>query len=284
MQATLYAQIRTLTTDLKARYVDFEISVHDSLYPWIVRHAQWLINRYLQKAGGLTAFEKRWNRKDHGSICNFGKTIMFRVSNAGKSQLSWHEGIWLGRDTESDMHFVADSSGVFKSRSIRRNIPSQQAKLEFLQSIKSTPWDPSGSKRETDAFILPLSKDEQQSQGAQKEDYEPSIAPEDQQKTFRTCLPQGATLLFLRKHLHHEFGDMKKFLPMMTLFLDLVLIPLLLWIGSMSMNRKKPDVVPRFSDFPEYFSMLRSFEFHPLRPSMDLRFLFRLTRMKKNFC
>ena len=49
MQATLYAQIRTLTTDLKARYVDFEISVHDSLYPWIVRHAQWLINRYLQK-------------------------------------------------------------------------------------------------------------------------------------------------------------------------------------------------------------------------------------------
>ena len=55
-----------------------------------------------------------------------------------------------------------------KTRSIRRNIPSQQAKLELLQSIKSTPWDPSGSKRETDAFILPLSKDEQQSQGSAK--------------------------------------------------------------------------------------------------------------------
>ena len=65
---------------------------------------------------------------------------------------------------------------------------------------------------------------------------------------------------------------MKKFLPTMTLFLDLVLIPLSLWIGSMSMNRKKPDLVPRFSDFPEYFSMLQSFEFHPLKPSMDLRF------------
>ena len=112
MQATLYAQIRTLTTDLKARYVDFGISVHDSLYPWIVRHAQWLINRYLQKADGLTAFEKRWNRKYHGSICNFGETIMFRVSNAGKSQLSWHEGIWLGRDTESDMQLC---SRLFRS-------------------------------------------------------------------------------------------------------------------------------------------------------------------------
>ena len=194
MQATLYAQIRTLTTDLKARYVDFGISVHDSLYPWIVRHAQWLINRYLQKADGLTAFEKRWNRKYHGSICNFGETIMFRVSNAGKSQLSWHEGIWLGRDTESDMHFVADSSGVFKTRSIRRNIPSQQAKLELLQSIKSTPWDPSGSKRETDAFILPLSKDEQQSQGAQEEDYEPSIAPEDQPEDFQDLPASGSDI------------------------------------------------------------------------------------------
>ena len=67
---------------------------------------------------------------------------MFRVANTGKSQLSWHEGIWLGRDTESDTHFVADASGVFKTRSIRRNIPSQQAMLELTQSIKSTPWAP----------------------------------------------------------------------------------------------------------------------------------------------
>ena len=195
-QATLYAQIRTLTTELKARYVDFEIiSVHDSLYPWIVRHAQWLISRYLQKADGLTAFEKRWNRKYHGSICNFGETVMFRVANAGKGQLSWHEGIWLGRDTESDMHFVANASGVFKTRSIRRNIPSQQAKLELLQRIKSTPWDPSGSKRETDAFILPLSKDEQQSQGAQKEDYEPSIASEDQPEDFQNLPASGSNVV-----------------------------------------------------------------------------------------
>ena len=61
---------------------------------------------YLVRTDGLTASEKRWNRKYHGSICNFGETIMFRVANARKGQLSWHEGIWLGRDTESDMHFV----------------------------------------------------------------------------------------------------------------------------------------------------------------------------------
>jgi hypothetical protein len=71
------------------------------------------------------------------------------------------------------MHFVADSSGVFKTRSIRRNIPSKQACLELLQSITATPWDPTGSKSETDAFILPLSKDGPQplSKGPSKEDF-----------------------------------------------------------------------------------------------------------------
>ena len=56
MQATLYAQIRTLLTDVKSRCDDVEISVHSSLYPWRLRHAQWLINKYLQKSDGLSAY------------------------------------------------------------------------------------------------------------------------------------------------------------------------------------------------------------------------------------
>jgi hypothetical protein len=100
------------------------------------------------------------------------QTLTFRVANVGKTQLSWRDGTWLGRDPESDMHFVADSSGVFKTRNVRRNILSRQSSFELLQSITATPWDPTGSKSETDAFILPLSKDDPQplSEGASKED------------------------------------------------------------------------------------------------------------------
>ena len=36
MQATLYAQIRTLTADVKSRYGDVEISFHSLLYPWLL--------------------------------------------------------------------------------------------------------------------------------------------------------------------------------------------------------------------------------------------------------
>ena len=88
MQATLYAQIRTLIADVKSRYEDVEISVQSPLYPWLLRHAQLLINRYLQKSDGLNAYERRWNRKYHGSICNFGETLTLRVANVGKTQLS----------------------------------------------------------------------------------------------------------------------------------------------------------------------------------------------------
>ena len=67
-----------------------------------------------------------WGRKYHGSICNFAETLMFRVANVGKTQLSWRDGIWLGRDTESDMHFAADLrpeafDGIFRPNKLAWN-------------------------------------------------------------------------------------------------------------------------------------------------------------------
>ena len=216
----------TLIADVKSRYGDVDISVHSPLCPWLLRHAQWLINRYLQKSAGLTAYERRWNRKYHGSMCNFGETLTLRVANVGKTQLSWRDGIWLGRDTESHMHCVAVSSGVFKTRSIRQNIPSRQSSLELLQSITATPWDPIGSKRETDAFILPISKDDPQplSEGASKEDFvaeeplddyvEPgSPLPDDSVEGSEVALPSPPLFSPSRVRRHDEVspddGDFK---------------------------------------------------------------------------
>ena len=185
------------------------------------------------------------------------------------------------------MHFVADSSGAFKTRSIRRNIPSKQSCLELLQSITATPWDPTGSKSETDAFIFPLSKDRSQplSDGAPKEDlvadqelegYEPeSPLPDD----FADLPSQGS--------------EVKLCLPM-TFCPVLVLNLLSLWNASVRTSRKKLDLVPRSSDFRAYPQLQQPlgltfhhthgcfkslghtiFEFHSLTPNMDLRFLFR---------
>ena len=57
-----------------------------------------------------------------------------------------------------DQHFVADASGVFKTRSVKHHPPSRQADLALLQSISARPWDPTGSKAETDTFVFPQAK------------------------------------------------------------------------------------------------------------------------------
>ena len=98
-------------------------------------------------------------------------------------------GVWLGKDTESDQHFVADSSGVFKTRRVKRHPPSRQADLALLQSVTARPWDPTGSKAETDTFVFPQAKlseeatavDPPNFEEQQQQSTEP-LAPEDLQE------------------------------------------------------------------------------------------------------
>ena len=111
------------------------------------------MNRYLQNVQGTTAFERRWGRRYNGALCRFGETVLLRREQH-KGKLSWFHGIWLGKDTESDQHFVADATGVFKPRSVKRLPPSKQSDLSLFQPVKARPWDPTGTKAETDAFIL----------------------------------------------------------------------------------------------------------------------------------
>ena len=148
MQATLYGQIKALRLEILERY-GVDLSVHSALFTWLVRHAQWLVNRYLCNAEGATAFERRWRKKYAGFICRLRPYFSASRIRRRAVQL-FLPGVWPGKDTESDQHFVADGSGVFKTRSVKRHPPSGQADLAPLQSVTVRPWDPTGSKAETD--------------------------------------------------------------------------------------------------------------------------------------
>ena len=158
MQATLYGQIKALRLEFLTRY-NVELSVHSALFTWLVRHAQWLVNRYLQNVQGTTACERRWGRRYNGALCRFGETVLFRHEQH-KGKLCWLHGIWLGKDSESDQHFV------FKTRSVKRLPPSEQSDWSLLQSVKARTWDPTGTKAEMDAFILPANAPEEASKPA----------------------------------------------------------------------------------------------------------------------
>ena len=156
LQSNLYAQIRTLKLDLEGRYSGFTLQKTHPLFTWLVKHAQWLMNRYAHKSDGLTSFEKRWGKPYNGALCRFAEVVHFRkIGKFPKSDAAWEEGLWLGRDTESNQHFVGTPQGVIKIRSLRRRPPSEQLDLALVQSLKATPWDPRGTKVETDHFVFP---------------------------------------------------------------------------------------------------------------------------------
>ena len=148
LQSNLYAQVRALKLDLEARYPGFDLPTKHPLFPWLVKHAQWLLNRYAQKSDGLTPFEKHWSKPYSGSPCRFAEVVHFRKAGKfPKSLPAWEEGLWLGRDTESNQHFVATAQGVHKTRSLRRRPPSEQVQKDLLESLRAKPWDPKGVPR-----------------------------------------------------------------------------------------------------------------------------------------
>ena len=92
MQATLYGQIKALRLEIHERY-DVDLSVHSALLTWLVRHAQWLVNRYLCNAEGTTAFERRWRKKYAGFLCRFGETVLFRKPHPVKGRAAFVPGV-----------------------------------------------------------------------------------------------------------------------------------------------------------------------------------------------
>ena len=200
LQSNLYAHVRALKLDLEARYPKFDLLTKHPLFPWLVKHAQWLLNRYAQKSDGLTPFEKRWSKPYSGSLCRFAEVVHFRkIGKFPESLPAWEEGLWLGRDTESNQHFVATAQGVHKTRSLRRRPPSEQVQKDLLESLRAKPWDPKGSREETDHFVFPPLGPRDASQGVQPLDADgsqlPTVeeAPAEEVEHFHDMPPMSET-------------------------------------------------------------------------------------------
>ena len=67
---TLDGQGRALRIHVEMAY-GVSITSRDPITSWIVRHAAWLLNRYLLHDDGLTSYQRRWQRSFQMSICEF---------------------------------------------------------------------------------------------------------------------------------------------------------------------------------------------------------------------
>ena len=176
---TLDGQGRAVKLHVELAY-KITLSGFDPIMALIVRHACWLLNRYLIGSDGLTAYQRRWNQNFQQALCEFSETVLYMIpsreqSNKGlkqKIEYRWDEGIWLGRCTESSETLIGSAEGVLRCRSIRRLPESDRYMLEVFKAFSATPWNPKNDGKFYPEFILPdvRSGESKSSQEAEAED------------------------------------------------------------------------------------------------------------------
>ena len=74
---SLHAQARTLRLHVHDKYNTALLPTH-SVFPWMIRHAAWLLNLYLVHSDGLTSYQRRWGRSFESGLCEFAETVQYR--------------------------------------------------------------------------------------------------------------------------------------------------------------------------------------------------------------
>ena len=133
--------------DLCKRYNLKRLEITHPMFHWCVLHCNFLLNRYLIKADGLTPYSKRWEKEYNSPLCQFGETVMYKLSQPrANTDISWGKGLWLGRSTLNNEIIVSTATGeVITVRTIRRLPPEEQHNKELLAALKGTPWSPKGT-------------------------------------------------------------------------------------------------------------------------------------------
>ena len=108
-----------------------KITPNHVLYPWLVRHAGWIVNRYRRRGDGLTSYHAITGTGYTGEIVPFGETVLYkipitheRLAKGGvlqhKLDSGWEKGLWIGKHDRSDDHMMLTAKGMSRARTVRR--------------------------------------------------------------------------------------------------------------------------------------------------------------------
>ena len=128
VQKTLYGQLRILFTQVQES-TGLKLTSESPIFTWCVKHAQWLINRYLIGSDGKTTYSRRRSRESNESLCTFDKWIDVKLPISNQMKIpkggsQWFSGVYLGKDTEADEVILGNANGIFKDRTVKKKPPS----------------------------------------------------------------------------------------------------------------------------------------------------------------
>ena len=146
---TVRKQVRALKLAVEKR-LGIKITTMSEFLTWLPRHAAWLYNRYhVRSDANLMPYEKTHSLKYQRPLVEMGEAVVCRRPGAqlNKLELTWLEGVWLGRDSRTDEHLIGTPSGICRSRAGKRKVESKRWDLELFQQMKWTPWQSTPTSR-----------------------------------------------------------------------------------------------------------------------------------------
>ena len=121
------------------KQANVKITSESTLYPWLARHACFLLNRFVVQ-GGKTPFEVLFDREYRGALAPWGSTVLAKpLPKVKEKGEPWKKGIFVGKDHVSNANLVSTSSGIIKARTMRRCTPVFD--IETMIEACGTPWN-----------------------------------------------------------------------------------------------------------------------------------------------
>ena len=152
-------QVRVMKSALEVRMTCEVLSRHPIL-AFLVEHAGRLMSWYQVGRDGRTAYELHAGKPYRRQLVEFGERVYFmpiRPGGARQAKLDpkWQHGAFIGIRDRRDEMLIMTTTGVYKTRNVRRRPESERWDFEFLVALKGTPWNPNPAAGEMAADAFP---------------------------------------------------------------------------------------------------------------------------------
>lgn len=137
-------QMRTLRDALEYR-IGVVLNPKDSIWPWLIEYASYVLNRNEVGHDGKTAYERLKGKAATVLGIEFGESVHWKRNptkgeGLSKLQVTWADGVFLGIKGTTGEVFVGTPEGCFKTRTVQRKPLDERWRAEEIRAVAGVPW------------------------------------------------------------------------------------------------------------------------------------------------
>ena len=140
---SIEGQLRVIKLALETRW-GAEIPVEHPILAWAVEYASFLLNRYEVGHDGKTAYERLKRKRAVTMGYEFGEKVLWKISGTdgalGKLSSTWRTGVYVGVRGRSGEIVVQDSTGTWRTRTVRRRPLEERWDAKYADEVVKVPW------------------------------------------------------------------------------------------------------------------------------------------------